>query len=162
LKINVDAVAMDYDRTIADERKGFMISDDVKDELMRFVNFKRMLATGRRFDDIPDRDVLRVFDVIVTENGTIMNTDGGRSKEILVKSERWGKIRSEITGIMNKSGMRVYTGDVVLAGYKDDALELATKIGEAGLGDEVEMEFNKEGLLIMPKGWNKGRGSEKS
>jgi len=158
LKINVDAVAMDYDRTIADERKGFMISDDVKEELMRFVHFKRMLATGRRFDDIPDRDVLRVFDVIVTENGTIMNTDGGRSKEILVKSERWGKIRSEITGIMNKSGMRVYTGDVVLAGYKDDALELATKIGEAGLGDEVEMEFNKEGLLIMPKGWNKGRG----
>ncbi|HPC28480.1 MAG TPA: HAD hydrolase family protein, partial [Candidatus Methanomethylicus sp.] len=66
--------------------------------------------------------------------------------------------RSEITGIMNRSGMRVYTGEVVLAGYKDDAPELANEIRAAGLNEEVELEFNKEGLLIMPKGWNKGRG----
>ncbi|HRR54158.1 MAG TPA: HAD hydrolase family protein [Candidatus Methanomethylicus sp.] len=158
MRINVDTVAMDYDRTIADESKGFIISDEVKQELMRFGHFKRVLATGRRFEDIPDRDVLKVFDVIVSENGTIMNSDGGKRKEVLVKSDGWTRTRSEITGIMNRSGMRVYTGEVVLAGYKDDAPELANEIMAAGLNEEVELEFNKEGLLIMPKGWNKGRG----
>jgi len=158
MRINVDTVAMDYDRTIADESKGFIIIDEVKQELMRFSHFKLVLATGRRFEDIPDRDVLKVFDVIVSENGTIMNSYGGKRKEVMVKSEGWARIRSEITGIMNRSGMRVYTGEVVLAGYKDDAPELANKIRAAGLNEEVELEFNKEGLLIMPKGWNKGRG----
>ncbi len=158
MRINVDTVAMDYDRTIADESKGFIIIDEVKQELMRFSHFKLVLATGRRFEDIPDRDVLKVFDVIVSENGTIMNSYGGKRKEVLVNSEGWTRTRAEITGIMNRSGMRVYTGEVVLAGYKDDAPELANKIRAAGLNEEVELEFNKEGLLIMPKGWNKGRG----
>ncbi len=158
MKINVDAVAMDYDRTIADERNGFRIVDEVKQELLRFSHFKRILATGRRFEDIPDRDVLKVFDVIVTENGTIINSDGGKRKEILINNEEWEMVRYEIADMMRDSGMVLYKGDVVIAGYKDDAPELCNKIRAAGLLEKVELEFNKEGLLILPKGWNKGRG----
>ncbi len=158
MKINVDAVAMDYDRTIADEKKGFTISEEVKKQLLLFNQFKLILATGRRFEDIPDRDVLEIFDALVTENGTIMSFDGGKRKKVLVNSEEWNNVRSEIASIMVDNNMAMFKGEVVLAGYKNDMPALCKKIRSAGLLKKVELEFNKEGVLILPKGWDKGRG----
>lgn len=158
MKINVDAVAMDYDRTIADEKKGFRISDDVKKQLLLFDQFKLILATGRMSDDIPDRDVLEIFDAMVTENGTIVSFDGGKRKKVLVNDEGWKGVRSEIADIMADNRMPMFKGEVVLAGYKDDTPKLCKKLRSAGLSKKIELQFNKEGVLILPKGWDKGRG----
>jgi len=159
MKINADAIVMDYDRTVADEALGFKISDDVKKELRRPTRLKLILATGRRLDDIPDTEAVKIFHAILTENGTILFTNEGRTKKILV-DDGWFPKKDRLHKIFLESGLSCHSGEVIFAGYKKDIEKVKRILREKGMDHEVSLEFNREGLMILPAGWNKGRGTE--
>jgi hydroxymethylpyrimidine pyrophosphatase-like HAD family hydrolase len=158
LKISVDAIVMDYDRTVADETLGFKISDDVKREL-RNLRCKLILATGRRLDDIPDKEAVEIFHAIITENGTICNTEKGGVRRILVE-DGWFDKKERLNRLFLKGGLNFHSGEVILAGYIEDLEKFRSIIHDARMDQEVLIEFNKEGLMVLPAGWNKGRGTK--
>lgn len=157
MRIRADMVVMDYDRTVADENLGFMISPEVKGELMRERGFKLVLATGRKYDEIPDRDIMEIFDFVLSENGTILHTKGGAEKEVLVNGS-WAEIRNKLAKSLGELGVYYFRGEVILAGLIKDIKGFNDAAFKSGVRDAISYEYNKEGLLIMPKGWNKGRG----
>lgn len=157
MRIRADMVVMDYDRTVADENLGFMIDPEVKGELMRERGFKLVLATGRKYDEIPDRDIRQIFDFVLSENGTILHTKGGGEKEVLVKGS-WEETRNKLARSLDELGVYYFKGEVILAGLIADIKGFNDAVSKSGVRDAISYEYNKEGLLIMPKGWNKGRG----
>lgn len=157
MKIRADMVVMDYDRTVADENLGFMISPEVKGELMCERVFKLVLATGRKYDEIPDRDIREIFDFVLSENGTILHSRGGAEKEVLVKGG-WAEIRNKMAKALDELGVYYFRGEVILAGLVKDLNGFNDAALKSGVRDMISYEYNKEGLLVMPKGWNKGRG----
>lgn len=159
MKLNADVIAMDYDRTVAEERLGFMIMDSVKEKLMKLRTHKLMLVTGRRMADIPDRDVAKLFDVIVSENGTIMNFDGGASERILVESG-WSVKRDKIENALISRAIECFKGKVIISCYRRDLERIRNVMMEESLLNEVNFELNREGLMILPAGWNKGIGAK--
>ena len=116
MKISVDAIVMDYDRTVADETLGFKISDDVKREL-RNLRCKLILATGRRLDDIPDKEAVEIFHAIITENGTICNTEKGGVRRILVE-DGWFDKKERLNRLFLKGGLNFHSGEEVQATLK--------------------------------------------
>lgn len=156
MKINVDLVAMDYDRTIASEDSGFKISEPLKELLLKIPQ-KTILATGRVLEDIPDQDAVEIFDALVVENGTILVTEGGIRKEVLVNKEWLGKKR-ELIKMLRDEGFDFRYGEVIIFGDKREARSLESWLRRYGLMDEVFIDFNKDGFMILPAGWNKGRG----
>ena len=92
---------MDYDLTIADEGQNYRIRKSVKDKLKTFKSCKLILATGRKFEDIPDKDVLGIFDAIVSENGTILAMDKGKTRKKLVSS-KWLDTKEKLIKIIEK------------------------------------------------------------
>lgn len=157
MKINADVVVMDYDRTVASESLGFMISDQVLEALSRS-ECKLILATGRRFQSIPDRRVRDVFHVILTENGTIFNSGSGDVKRILVE-EAWFPKKEKISEVLKEAGIAYHSGEAILAAHRRDLGAVQIALEETGLRKEVSLEFNREGLMVLPAGWGKGRGT---
>jgi len=162
LKISVDAIVMDYDRTVADEALGFKISDDAKRKLRNLRKLRRcklILATGRRLYDIPDKEAVEIFHAVITENGTICNTEKGRVRRILVE-DGWFDKKERLNRLFLKGGLNFHSGEVILAGYREDLERFKRMIHDARMDQEVLIEFNKEGLMVLPAGWNKGRGTK--
>ncbi|MEM3366646.1 MAG: HAD hydrolase family protein [Candidatus Methanomethyliaceae archaeon] len=158
LKINLDLIVMDYDRTIASEDLGFKISDEVKEFLIKITQ-KKILATGRLFEDIPDKDVVKIFDSLVVENGTILITERGNRKEVLVGSE-WLDTKKDLVKTLQEEGIKFKEGTVIIFGDRRDAALLESIIIDRGLQNEIFIDFNKDGYMILPAGWNKGKGAK--
>ncbi len=158
MKVNVDLIVMDYDRTVASEDLGFKISEEVKEFLIKIPQ-KKILATGRLFEDIPDKDVLKIFDALVVENGTILITEGGKRKEVLVNSG-WLEKKKDLVKMLHEEGIKFKEGRVIMFGDRRDFTLLENKLRELGLRNEIFIDFNKDGYMILPAGWNKGRGAK--
>ena len=158
LKGCIDVVVMDYDRTIADEALNFMISESVKKKLKSSKSYMLVLATGRKYEDIPDRDVVDIFDAILSENGTILTTDRGKTRRLLIEPQ-WLVFREKLVKLLCEKGIIHFVGDAILAAMKSDSDAIGRAFAEAGVLFDVSIEYNKEGLLILPTGWNKGRGT---
>lgn len=158
MKINVDIVVMDYDRTVADEGLNFKIADEVKRALDQ-VSQKIILATGRMLDDIPDRDVLELFDALVVENGTVLVTEKGQKKEILVNKE-WPRIKEKIIELLKEVKINFHHGEVILFGSKKDLPSVRQTLEKSKIIKETFIDLNKDGYMILPAGWNKGKGAK--
>ena len=154
-----DVFVMDYDLTIADEGYNYMIRKGVKKRLMDCKYCKYILATGRKFEDIPDRDVVGIFDAIVSENGTILITEGGKVKRMLV-DPKWSKTKGRLTSLLSQKCINYFEGEVILTCLKKDVDPIREALAEGGLIGEVSFEPNKVGTLIMSLNWNKGRGTK--
>ena len=156
MKINVDIVVMDYDRTVANEDLGFKIDEEVKKILLRIPQ-RTILATGRIFEDIPDRDVVRLFDVLVVENGTILILDDGKKRGVLV-GEAWLEKKRRVLEALREEGIDFNHGEVIIFGDRRDSKVLENALRKHDLLKEVFIDFNKDGYMILPLGWNKGKG----
>ncbi|MCQ5373822.1 MAG: HAD family hydrolase [Candidatus Methanomethylicia archaeon] len=158
MKINADLIVMDYDRTVASEDLGFKISEDVKEVLLKIPQ-KKILATGRLHEDIPDRDVVRIFDAMVVENGTILVTECGKRKEVLIGGE-WTDLKKNLVEVLQEGRIHFKCGEVIIFGDIKDLPILKERLGKHGLLNDVFIDLNKDGYMIMPAGWNKGRGAK--
>lgn len=152
--MKIDIIVTDYDRTIADENNNFMIDKRLKEFLIKLPK-KKILATGRRLSDIPDKDVLKIFDVLVLENGTILFSEN--KKEIL-PDNNWFVMREKIINLLNKNGISFVLGDVIIYSDLKNYYYIEKIIKENNFLNYVNIEFNKDSFMIMPYGWNKGKG----
>jgi hydroxymethylpyrimidine pyrophosphatase-like HAD family hydrolase len=159
LREQPNVFVMDYDLTIADEGQNYRIRKSVKDKLKNLKSCKLILATGRKFEDIPDKDVLDIFDAIVSENGTILAMDKGKTKKILIGS-KWLKTKEKLIKIIEEKGIEFFKGEAILAILKKDEGLVRKSVSEANLSDEVVFEPNKIGVLVLPAGCNKGTGTK--
>ncbi len=158
MKLNADVIVMDYDRTVADEKLGFIISNDVK-KVLKKIPQKTILATGRVYEDIPDRDAVKIFDALVVENGTILITKGGKKREVLV-NEQWFEAKKKIVKVLEEGGIKFKHGEVIISGKREDVPNFKRKLRRHGLLKEVSIDFNKDEYMILPVGWNKGKGAK--
>jgi hypothetical protein len=156
--LQAEVIAMDYDRTIAEEQLGFMIDSDVKEALRclgRLNRFKLILATGRCLRDIPDRDVFEIFDIIVSENGTVIFRKGSEMKLV---GQEWLLERALLVGFLDRMAVEYTAGEVIIGSRISNLEKFREAVSLAGLAGSVSFEYNREGLMVMPQGWNKGRG----
>ncbi|MCS7097961.1 MAG: HAD-IIB family hydrolase [Candidatus Methanomethyliaceae archaeon] len=152
--MKVEIIVMDYDRTIADEENNFMINSELK-ILLENLPQKKILATGRALENIPDKIVFEIFDALVLENGTIIMMNG--NKEVL-PDKKWYNIKDLIIERAKKENIDLMYGEIIIFGsmkYYEAVVELLKK---NGMLKEIHFDFNRNIFIILPKDWNKGRG----
>ncbi len=150
--MKIDIIVTDYDRTIADENNNFMIDRKLKDFLIKIPK-KKILATGRRLNDIPDKDVLKIFDILVLENGTILFS---KNKKEILPDNNWFTIREKIIYLLNENKIDFVLGDVIIYSDSKNYYYVEEIIKRNNI--YVNIDFNKDSFMIMPYGWDKGKG----
>lgn len=153
--MKIDVIVMDYDRTIADEEENFMINKELKN-FLEVIPQKKVLATGRTLNNIPDKSVFKIFNAIVAENGTIITING--IKEIL-PNKSWNMLKDLIVKVANKEGLKLMHGEVIIFGKMEDYENTLNLLKKEGILKEVYIDFNRNHFMILPKGWNKGKGA---
>ncbi|MDH5806201.1 MAG: HAD hydrolase family protein [Candidatus Methanomethylicaceae archaeon] len=151
--MNIDIVVMDYDRTIADE-ESLMINEELK-SFLKIIPQKKILATGRTLNNIPDKSVFKIFDAIVAENGTVVVING--VKEIL-PNKNWNILKELIIKASEKRNLKLLYGEVIIFGRIEDYEKTLDLLEKEGMLKEIFIDFNKNNFMILPKYWNKGKG----
>jgi hypothetical protein len=143
-------VASDYDRTLASEKNGFIISDEVKEKVNEFSKkYPFVVVTGR------ERKFIKVLakglnpTAWVLENGPLLLIG---EKEIHLVDEDWFEIRQSIVEKLEKLGLRYSVGKIII--YLDNVGNFSNKLRF----DCARVEWNRNDAMIMPKNMDKGKG----
>jgi hypothetical protein len=146
------ALATDYDGTLADEGRVAPATRDALERLRR-TGRKVILVTGREVEDLervcPD---LAVFDLVVAENGGVLYWPSTRELRVLAEPPppRFA------TALLERGVRDVRSGKVVVATWQPHEGTVLDVIRELGL--ELQVVFNKEAVMVLPSGVNKGTG----
>ena len=150
------AVISDYDRTIACESDGFRIREEVARVINEFS--KRavfIVASGR------EERIIRALapnlqpTAWVLENGAkIILGD----KIYLMKPDGWDERRETIIRILERERIYYSMGEVIIyvngvAARRPDLERLLKDLGD--------LEWNRQDLMVLPRGVNKGSGTRK-
>jgi phosphoglycolate phosphatase (TIGR01487 family) len=145
------AIASDYDGTLA--RDGHVDRNTVAGlERVRESGRKLILVTGRELPSL--RDVfssLHLFDWIVAENGALLHRPATGEERLLCPVAS-----RELVANLRKQGVPLSVGQCIVATVRphDGAVLLA--IRELNLS--LQIIFNKEAVMILPRGINKSTG----
>jgi phosphoglycolate phosphatase (TIGR01487 family) len=145
------AIASDYDGTLA--RDGRVNRDTLAGlEQARESGRKLILVTGRELPSL--RDVfssLHLFDWIVAENGALLHRPATGEERLLCPVAS-----RELVANLRKQGVPLSVGKCIVATVRphDGAVLLA--IRELNLS--LQIIFNKEAVMILPRGINKSTG----
>jgi len=150
--MQIEALASDYDGTLATAGK---VSDRVLKSIERLRAGKRkfILVTGRRMDDL-----LEVFpridlcDGVVAENGAVLYWPATKRMELLCTKPPQNFLHTLYT----RKVAPLAVGHAVIAMLTHQAAEVDAIIVEHGL--DLEKSFNKEAMMILPKGVDKASG----
>lgn len=146
------ALAADYDGTLA---SGGVVAGAVVDALERLKasGRKLLLVTGRELDEMVEIfPRLDLFDRVVAENGAVLYRPQGRSEEYLA-----GRPPEEFLDELRRRNVSPLTiGRVIISSSADEAPRLADAIRRSGLN--LEIVFNKNSVMILPRGINKATG----
>ncbi|BDC18344.1 phosphoglycolate phosphatase [Acidianus sp. HS-5] len=143
-------VASDYDRTLANEKNGFIISDDVKSKVNEFSKkYPFVVVTGRekRFINVLANGLTPTAWVL--ENGPLLLIG---EKEVYLVDKEWFEIREKIIEKLEKLGLRYSVGKIII--YLDNAVNFGNKLKF----DCARVEWNRNDAMIMPKNMDKGKG----
>ena len=150
------AVVADYDRTLACESDGFRIRREVVEAINGFS--KRaifIVASGREERAIkalaPDLSPT----AWVLENGAKILLNG---KTYLLKPPDWETRREIIKNILEKERIYYSMGDVII--YVNGVVAHKARL-ERLLMDLGDLEWNRQDLMVLPRGVNKGSGVKK-
>lgn len=140
------AVVFDFDGTLTME--GRPLKRELVDALLERKNsgMKILLATGRCVKDIIDLAGDRVFDGVVAENGAVLVSPEGKRS---VAPDGWTGVRAKLLPHFEPGCEEVIISAPV------ETLEMARSLVPA---DMAQIELNKDRLMIMPKGVDKGTG----
>lgn len=157
--VSIVALATDYDETLA---SGGEVSPQALNALQRFQTSGRklLLITGRELDDLlqvcPD---IELFDCVIAENGALLYIPAGREKA-------GAKIRSLapppperlLQALRKRNVQPLSVGRSIVATLHRNDAAVHDAIAETGMA--MEMIFNRDALMILPAGINKGSGLE--
>jgi hypothetical protein len=145
------AIASDYDGTLA--RDGRVDRDTLAGlERVRESGRKLILVTGRELPSL--REVfssLHLFDWIVAENGALLHRPATGEEQPLCPPAS-----SELVASLRKQGMPLSVGRCVVATVRPHEAAVVRAIQELNLN--LQVIFNKEAVMILPRGTNKGTG----
>lgn len=148
------ALATDYDETLAAKGK---TAPPTLEALKRLKTSGRklILVTGRELDDLLQIfHEIKIFDGVVAENGAVLYFPAN------------GKVKSmapappaQLLQLLRQHGVRpLSAGRSIVATLHDQDQAVREIIAEMGL--PMEVIFNRDSLMILPAGTNKGTGLE--
>ncbi len=145
-------LATDYDGTIAHDG---VVDEQTFDALARLKRSGRRLimVTGRELDDlIRVCPQLRLFDLVVAENGAVLYDPHDKLEVVLSGGPSLDLVnRLKAIGVPNIS-----VGRSIIALWKPYEVEALAAIRDLGL--ELHIVFNKEAVMILPSTVNKATG----
>ncbi len=146
------ALATDYDGTIATHGG---VDDQTLDALQRLraAGHYLMMVTGREIDDL--RRVfghVKLFDLIVGENGALLYWPDTEKEELLAKPPP-----PEFSQVLRERNVdRLSVGRVIVATYEPDDQVVFETIKAQQL--DLQVIFNKGAVMVLPSGVNKASG----
>jgi hydroxymethylpyrimidine pyrophosphatase-like HAD family hydrolase len=150
--VNVHVFATDYDGTIADHN---YVSETTAKALQRVrgTGRKLVLVTGRMLPDLQNvcPDVDRMFDGIVAENGAVIYLPERRETRLVGDAPEPALMEA-----LRARNVRFDVGSAIVATDAPFAEAAVAAIREAGV--ERTLIFNKDALMLLPAGVNKGTG----
>ena len=142
----------DYDGTIAHE--GIVSPGTIAAlKRVRESGRKLILATGRKLDDLfavfPE---LNIFDRVIAENGGLLYRPPTKEKLSLAKPAS-----PELAAKLRELGVTpLSVGETIIATWRPNETEALDAIRTLGL--DLQITFNKDAVMILPSGINKGTG----
>lgn len=139
------AVALDLDGTAKTEAGP--LNPVLADRLakLRTRGIRVILATGRSVAELEGLVDFGMFDAIVAENGTVLVVNGQSS---VLAPASWLRTRDELTKVLGRGSERV------VISLSREMLEKAERLVKG----RAKIELNKDRIMIMPEGFDKGRG----
>jgi hypothetical protein len=149
--MRLDVLACDYDGTLATEGR---VAPETLAALMRLRSHggRVVLVTGRQLDDLqrvcPPLDV---FDHVVAENGALLFDPGWSTVEMLAAPPPPAFLR-----MLEQASVPFSVGRSIIATVRPHDVPVGEAIRALGL-DLVPI-FNKESVMVLPRGVSKGTG----
>jgi hydroxymethylpyrimidine pyrophosphatase-like HAD family hydrolase len=145
------AIASDYDGTLA--RGGRVDGDTLAGlERVRQSGRKVILVTGRELASL--RDVFssfHLFDWIVAENGALLHNPTTHEERLLCPAPS-----STLVANLRKQGIPLFVGKCVVATVRPHEAVVLLSIRKLNLS--LQIIFNKEAVMILPRGTDKSTG----
>jgi hypothetical protein len=151
--VKISTIACDYDRTLTDEKlkvskKAVQILKTAK---MR-KKVKIIIVSGRMLGFlIKMNEHFQVADALVAENGAVIFLPNVDTK--LVLKERSGQRLRDAFKLLD---IPLEIGDVIVSTKRTYETTILKIINEAKLN--VNIEYNRDSLMILPPGIDKGKG----
>ncbi|HWC03117.1 MAG TPA: HAD family hydrolase [Methylomirabilota bacterium] len=146
------ALACDYDGTLASEgRAGAEALDALR--RLRESGRKLILVTGRLLPDL--RELLApldLFDRIVAENGAVLYHPATREERQLAEPPP----AEFLSTLVGRGVAPLESGRVIVATARPHETTVLAAIRDLGL--ELQVIFNREAVMVLPSGVNKGTG----
>ena len=150
----IEAIVCDYDRTLTDE--SLVLSENAVTSLKsaRKDGIKVFIASGRRLPFLVDVTAGRGFvDAIIAENGAVIYDPADGTKILL--GEGLEELKSAFAGVDF-----VEVEEVIVATTHPCLEDVKEIIRRNDLS--VDIELNRDDVMIMPKGVDKGSGIAKA
>ena len=146
------ALACDYDGTLAMDG---VAGADALDALqaLRESGRKLILVTGRLLPDLVTIFArLDLFDRVVAENGAVLYRPGSREARQLAEP-----LPDEFVSMLARRGVApLDRGRVIVATTRPHEMVVLATIRDLGL--ELHVIFNRDAVMVLPSGINKGTG----
>jgi len=146
------ALAVDYDGTLAENGS---VPEEVRASLTALKNSGRklLLVTGRELQALRHHfPYLNLFDMIVAENGALLYDPATDVEELIADPAS----TALVSRLRDKGVSPLSVGRSVIATWHPFEEAVITTIRELGL--ELQITFNKDAVMILPPGVNKGSG----
>lgn len=142
----------DYDGTIARDGKVLPTTVDAL-RRVRESGRKLILATGRELGDLlAIFPALNLFDRVVAENGGLLYRPAERDKLLLTKAPS-----PEFIQKLQEYGVNpLSVGETIVSTWRPNETAALRAISTMGL--DLQITFNKDAVMILPSGVNKGTG----
>jgi len=145
-------LASDYDGTLAHD--GQVLPTTV--EALKRVSAsgrKLVLATGRSVDSLltvfPE---VSLFDLVVAENGAVLYNPSTKTHRSLTHPP----VPAFVTELQRRGVQPIDVGECIVATWRPYEAEVLDVIRSQGL--ELQVIFDKDAVMILPSGVNKGTG----
>ena len=146
------ALACDYDGTLAtDGRAGIAALDAL--QALRSSGRRLILVTGRQLPDLAVvLERLNLFDRIVAENGAVLYRPSTREERPLAAPPP----ATFVSTLARRGVAPLDQGRVIVATVRPHETTVLETIRDLGL--ELQVIFNRDSVMVLPSGVNKGTG----
>ncbi len=153
-RLPVQAIALDYDGTLASD--GRVPSPTLAGlRRLRGAGCRLILVTGRERLSLsvafPQQEL---FDRIVAENGALVYEPPYGRETLLADPPP----QHFVMELLQKAVRPLSVGTVIVSTTRDQEANVQQTIRESGL--DLHLSFNRESLMVLPAGVNKGTGLE--